>query len=59
MMNRVIEKIQEEPDKTLLEIIDEFELGITQSALCRGPIKCGLTYKKRRSILMVKNVRML
>lgn len=58
-MNRVMAKRQQEPDKTLQELVDEFDLGISQSALCRRLIKSGLTFKKRRFILTGKNERML
>ena len=34
-MDKVVLKIQEEPDMTLQELIDEFNLGISQAALCK------------------------
>lgn len=49
-MNLVVLKIKEIPDITLVELINEFNLPITESALCKRLIKVGLTYKKRRSI---------
>jgi arginine repressor len=41
------EKIREQPDITLHELIDEFNLPISQSALCRRLRKLGLTFKKK------------
>ena len=49
-MDMVAKKIQEQPDITLRELIDEFSLGISESALCRRLSVMGLTLKKRRSI---------
>jgi transposase len=49
-MEKIIERIKEIPDMTLSEIVDEFELNISVSALCRRLIKRGLTFKKRRFI---------
>ncbi|MDR2699439.1 MAG: IS630 transposase-related protein [Nitrososphaerota archaeon] len=46
-MNKVIEKIQEQPDITLQELIDEIKLPINQSALCRRLRKLDLTFKKK------------
>ena len=42
--------IEEQPDITLNEIIEEFELGITEGALSKWLKKVGLTFKKRLSI---------
>jgi transposase len=58
-MVKVVSKIKEQPDITLQELIEEFELTISKSALCRRLIKIGLTLKKRRSIQMSKNALML
>ena len=49
-MERVMAKIREAPDMTLLELIDWFSLPISRAALSKRLIKLGLTYKKRRSI---------
>jgi len=49
-MDKVVEKIRKQPDITLQELIDEYKLPISQSALCRRLRKLGLTFKKRRSI---------
>ena len=54
-MNKVMAKIKETPDSTLRELIDEFDLGISQAALCKRLKKAGLTYKKKRSMQMSKN----
>ena len=56
-MDRVMAKIREIPDMTLLELIDEFNLPISQAALSKRLIKLGLTYKKRRSIQKTGNAK--
>jgi len=58
-MEQVVSKIKEIPDTTLQELIDEFDLGISQSALCKRLIRLGLTFKKRRFIPTVENEKML
>ena len=58
-MDSIVSKIKECPDMTLLEIIDEFELKISESALSKRLTKLGLTYKKRRSIQTHKNEKTL
>jgi transposase len=57
-MNEVFEKIKEQPDITLQELIDEFILPLSQSALSRRIRKAGLTFKKRHSMQMGKNEKM-
>jgi len=57
-MEKILEKIKEVPDITLSEIVDEFELKISISALCRRLIKRGLTFKKRHSTPKSKNAKM-
>jgi transposase len=57
-MDRVMAKIRETPDMTLLELIDEFNLQISQAALSKRLIKLGLTYKKRRFIQKTGNAKM-
>lgn len=49
-MDMVIEKIREQPDITLQNLIDELSLGISESALCRRLCAMGFTLKKRHSI---------
>jgi transposase len=39
-------KIKEAPDTTLLELITEFKIGITESALSKKLKKLGYSYKK-------------
>ena len=58
-MDKVIAKIQEAPDMTLRELIDEFDLGISEAALCKRFKKINLTLKKRHSIQMDKSGKML
>ena len=54
-MNNIVEKIKQQPDITLQELIEEFDLKISQAALCKRLIKLGLTFKKRRFIQVNKN----
>ena len=58
-MDKVVMKIQEQPDMTLQELIDEFNLGISQAALCKRLIKLGLSFKKRHFIQTDKSEKML
>jgi len=55
-VNRVLKRYhetgnKEAPDMTLLELIEEFDLPFSESALSRRLTRLGLTYKKRHSIL--------
>ncbi len=45
-MDEVVSKIREAPDMTLLELIDEFDLPISQAALSKRLIGLGMRYKK-------------
>jgi len=56
-MGKVVEKIYEQPDITLQELIDTFNLSISQSALCRRLRRLGLTFKQRLSIQTNKNCK--
>jgi transposase len=47
-MNKISDKISEQPDVTLEELKEQFHLNISISALCRKLIKRDLTFKKRR-----------
>jgi len=47
-MNKITTKIKEQPDITLEELVGEFNLNISISALCRKLQKLDLTRKKRR-----------
>jgi transposase len=58
-MSKVIEKVKEAPDMTLLELIEEFDLPFTESALHKRLKKQGLTYKKRHCTLTGENGKML
>ena len=57
-MDAVVLKIREVPDMTLLELIKEFDLPFSESALSRRLTKLGLTFKKRHSIQTDKNEKM-
>ena len=47
-MNKIAEKIREQPDVTLEELKEQFHLNISISALCRKLIGKKLSFKKRR-----------
>jgi len=47
VMDKIISKIQEQPDITLEELVDEFNLKISISALCRKLQRLNLNRKKR------------
>jgi transposase len=57
-MSLVMAKIKEVPDMALFELIEEFNLPISQAALSKRLIKLGLTYKKRRSIQKTGDAKM-
>ena len=56
---RIREAIKNKPDITLLDIIDELSLNISESGLSKRLSKMNLTYKKRRCIPMVESAKML
>jgi transposase len=58
-MDNILTKIKQQPDITLKELIEEFDLKISQAALCKRLIKLGLTFKKRRSTQANKSETML
>lgn len=58
-MTNVAIKIKEMPDITLNDLIDEFELGISEAALCKRLCKLGYTLKKRLSIQLHSKDQML
>ncbi|MCL2258088.1 MAG: IS630 transposase-related protein [Candidatus Bathyarchaeota archaeon] len=51
-------EIEKNPDTTLMELIEKLDLSITESGLSRLFKKLGLTFKKRRFMLMGKNEQM-
>jgi len=58
-MGTVVDKIKEQPDITLLELIDELKLPMSESGLSRRLKRLGLTFKKRHFMLKRKNDLML
>jgi len=52
-------KIQQIPDITILDLIAELKLDMTESGLSRHLKKMDLTFKKRRSMQTAKNEPML
>ena len=51
-------KIKETPDITAEKLIEELSLNLTTSGLYRRLARMGLSYKKRRSTLTDKSVKM-
>ena len=51
IMDKIIEKIKEQSDITLEELVEEFDLKISISALCRKLKKLNLNRKKRHFFL--------
>lgn len=58
-MKKIVAKINKQPDITINELIEKFDLEISESGLSKKLKKIGLTYKKRHCILMDKNEKML
>ena len=56
-MNKILEKIAEQPDITLDELVENFKLNISISALCRKLLKKKLSFKKRRSFQKSSSAR--
>ena len=56
---KIIAEIEKEPSVTLKEIIEKFELNITESGLSKRLKKMGYTFKKRLSIQKHKSEKML
>jgi transposase len=56
--NKILDKIKEQPDITLEEIIEYFTLKISVSALSRKLKKWGLTFKKKLYFQKNKTVKM-
>jgi transposase len=54
-MTDIVTKIKQQPDITLNELIEEFDLKISQATLCKRLKKLGLTFKKRHSTQVNKN----
>jgi len=47
VLDKIIAKIKEQPDSTLEELVEEFNLKISISALCRKLQRLNLNFKKR------------
>jgi len=58
VMDRVAAKVRETPDITLSELIDKFNLPISQVALSKRLIRMGYKYKKKRSIRVAATEKM-
>ena len=58
ILDKIVAKIKEQPDITLLELIEEFDLKICESALSRKLKKIGLNFKKRHYTPKNNNVQM-
>ena len=57
-LNKIIEKIGEQPDITLEELVKLYSLNISISALSRKLTKLELTFKKRRYFVKNNSVLM-
>jgi transposase len=57
-MAKIKEEIRKTPDATLAELIEKFDLKITESALSRKLKKLGYSFKKRQLIQQNKTARM-
>jgi transposase len=57
-LEKIIAKIKEQPDITLLELIDKFELKISESGLSKKLNKIDLNFKKRRFLQKSNNAKM-
>ena len=57
VMDKIIAKIEEQPDITLEELVEEFDLKISISALCRKLKKLDLNFKKRHYFQKNSNVK--
>ena len=55
----IYKKVKETPDITLEDLIEELDINLTVSGLSRHMAKMGLTLKKRLSMLMEKDEKML
>jgi transposase len=55
---KIIAKIEGKPDITLLELIDEFSLDISESGLSKVLKKLDFTFKKRLFIQKNKSEKM-
>ncbi len=58
-LDKIIDKIHENCDITLLEIIDEFELDISEGGLSKVLKKANISFKKRHYIRKTKKEKML
>ena len=56
-MKQIEERIREQPDITLDELVEHFELNISISALCRKLIKKKLSFKKRHCLPQSNSAR--
>jgi len=54
VMEQVVSKINKTPDITLLELIEEFRLPLSESALCKRLIRLDDSFKKKQLILQNK-----
>ena len=55
---QIRKRIAEDTNITLLGLIDELSLNLTEGGLSKRLDRMGLSYKKRHSTLMAKNARM-
>ena len=58
VIDKIVAKIKEQSDITLEELVEEFDLKISISALCRKLQKLNLNFKKRRYFQKNSNEKM-
>ena len=58
VMDKIVAKIRNQPDTTLEELVEEFSLNISISALCRKLQKLNLNFKKRHYSQKISNEKM-
>jgi transposase len=58
-MGQITTKIEQQPDITLKELIEEFDLQMSSAALSKRLIKLGYTFKKRCFIQRGKKIQEL
>jgi transposase len=56
-MEKILSKIEQQPDITINSLIDEFSLHVSEAAMSKRLKKAGLTYKKRLSTQKTKNAK--
>jgi transposase len=56
-MEKILTKIEQQPDITINSLIDKFNLQVSESTLSKRLKKAGLTHKKRLTTQKTKNTK--